>query len=282
MAIKTVGVVGAGLMGAGIAEVAARAGCAVTLIDTDAKALSKGMGRLQSSVNKAVEKGKMQAAEAKEIAARVHSGGAYQDLAPVDLVIEAVYENMAVKKDTFKKLDAIVQTDAILASNTSALSVTEIAAVTKRPDKVIGLHFFYPAPVMKLVEMVRGLATSDATFNQARSFVEQAGKTAVLAQDYPGFIVNRLLIPMINEAVFCVMEGAKPEDVDAAMKLGCGHPMGPLELLDFVGLDVALATLNGIYEGLHDSKYRPCPLFDKMVQAGWLGRKSGRGFYNYQ
>jgi 3-hydroxybutyryl-CoA dehydrogenase len=282
MQITTVGVVGAGLMGAGIAEVAARAGCSVILIDADANSLTKGLARLQASVNKAVEKGKLQAAEAGPIVSRVRRGAAYDELAQADLVIEAVYENMAVKKETFKKLDAIVKADAILASNTSALSVTEISAVTRRPEKVIGLHLFYPAHIMKLVEMVRGLATSDATYNQARAFIDKTGKTAVLAQDYPGFIVNRLLIPMINEAVFCVMEGAKPEDVDAAMKLGCGHPMGPLELLDFVGLDVALATLNGIYEGMGDSKYRPCPLFVKMVEAGWLGRKSGRGFYSYK
>ena len=278
---KTVGVVGAGLMGAGIAEVAARAGYAVILIDADANALTKGMARLQSSVKKAVEKGKLEPAEAEKIIPRVRRGAAYEDLAPVELVIEAVYENLAVKKEMFKKLDAIVKPEEIV-QHTSALSITEISAVTRRPEKVIGLHFFYPAPIMKLVEIVRGLATSDATYNQARAFVEQTGKTAVLAQDYPGFIVNRLLISMINEAVFCVMEGAKPQDVDAAMKLGCGHPMGPLELLDFVGLDVALATLNGIYQGMGDSKYRPCPLFVKMVEAGWLGRKSGRGFYTYQ
>jgi 3-hydroxybutyryl-CoA dehydrogenase len=168
-----------------------------------------------------------------------------------------------------------------LASNTSGLSITEISAVTKRPEKVIGLHFFYPAPWMKLVEMVRGLATSDATYNEGRAFVESIGKTAILAPDYPGFIVNRILLPMINEAVFCVMEGAKPEDVDAGMKLGCNHPMGPLELADFVGIDVALATIMGLYENLRDSKYRPCPLFVKMVEAGWLGRKTGRGFYKY-
>jgi 3-hydroxybutyryl-CoA dehydrogenase len=224
----------------------------------------------------------MEAGAAAEIAARIRLGAGCDALSPADLIIEAVYENLAVKKEAFKALDGVAKPGAILASNTSGLSLTEISAVTGRPDKVIGLHFFYPAPRMNLVEMVRGLATSEQTYEQARAYVEAFGKKAILAPDYPGFIVNRILLPMINEAVFCVMEGAKPEDVDAGMKLGCNHPMGPLELADFVGVDIALATITGLYENLRDPKYRPCPLFVKMVEAGWLGRKTGRGFYTYQ
>jgi len=279
---KTVGVLGAGLMGAGIAEVAARAGSAIILVDTDAGAVAKGKARIEKSIQKSVEKGKLDAATAAGIVGRLATGTDIGALAAADLVIEAVYENIAVKKEAFKKLDAIAKPGALLASNTSGLSITEISAVTKRPEKVIGLHFFYPAPRMGLVEMVRGLATSDTTYQRARAFVDAIGKRAILAQDYPGFIVNRILLPMINEAVFCVMEGAKPEDVDAGMKLGCNHPMGPLELADFVGIDIALATITGLYENLRDSKYRPCPLFVQMVKAGWLGRKTGRGFYLYE
>jgi 3-hydroxybutyryl-CoA dehydrogenase len=282
MKANTIGVLGAGLMGAGIAEVAARAGSDVILIDVDANAGVKGKIRIESGVKKSLEKGQLDAVAAADIIRRVRTATAYDDLASADLVIEAVYENLSVKKEAFKILDAIVQSEAILASNTSGLSITEISAVTKRPEKVIGLHFFYPAPRMKLVEMVRGMATSDDTYQRALAFVNAIGKTPILAQDYPGFIVNRILLPMINEAVFCVMEGAKPEDVDAGMKLGCNFPMGPLELADFIGIDIALATITGLYENLRDSKYRPCPLFVKMVEAGWLGRKSGRGFYRYQ
>jgi 3-hydroxybutyryl-CoA dehydrogenase len=278
---SSVGVLGAGLMGAGIAEVTARGGYSVLLVDVSGKALEKAKVRIKASLDKSVEKGQLQASAAQDVFSRIRSSESYDELASAEFIVEAVYENMPVKKEAFKKLDAIAGPGVILASNTSALSITEIASVTKRPEKVIGLHFFYPVPRMKLVEMIRGLATSDESYNECRAYVEKIGKTPVLANDYPGFIVNRLLLPMMNEAVFLVMEGAKPEDVDAAMKLGCNHPMGPLELLDFVGLDVALATITGIYENMRDSKYRPCPLFVKMVEAGWLGRKSGRGFYNY-
>jgi 3-hydroxybutyryl-CoA dehydrogenase len=278
---SSVGVLGAGLMGAGIAEVTARGGYSVLLVDVSGKALEKAKVRIKASLDKSVEKGQLQASAAQDVFSRIRSSESYDELASAEFIVEAVYENMPVKKEAFKKLDAIARPGVILASNTSALSITEIASVTKRPEKVIGLHFFYPVPRMKLVEMIRGLATSDESYNECRAYVEKIGKTPVLANDYPGFIVNRLLLPMMNEAVFLVMEGAKPEDVDAAMKLGCNHPMGPLELLDFVGLDVALATITGIYENMRDSKYRPCPLFVKMVEAGWLGRKSGRGFYNY-
>jgi 3-hydroxybutyryl-CoA dehydrogenase len=278
--MKTVGILGAGLMGAGIAEVSARAGSGVILVDASESAAVKGRGRIEASVRKSVEKGQLDSAAAKDVLDRITLSD-IAALAAADFVIEAVFEDLAVKKDAFKKLDAIVGPDAVLASNTSAQSITAISAVTKRPDKVVGLHFFYPVPRMKLVEIVRGLATSDDTYQRARSYVEAIGKTGVLAPDYPGFIVNRLLLPLLNEAVFCVMEGAKPEDVDAGMKLGCNFPMGPLELLDFVGLDVALATITGLYDNLRDSKYRPCPLFVKMVEAGRLGRKTGRGFYAY-
>jgi len=279
--MKTVGILGAGLMGAGIAEVSARAGSGVILVDASESAAVKGRGRIEASVRKSVEKGQLDSAAAKDVLDRITLSADIAALAAADFVIEAVFEDLAVKKDAFKKLDAIVGPDAVLASNTSAQSITAISAVTKRPDKVIGTHFFYPVPRMKLVEIVRGLATSDDTYQRARSYVEAIGKTGVLAPDYPGFIVNRLLLPLLNEAVFCVMEGAKPEDVDAGMKLGCNFPMGPLELLDFVGLDVALATITGLYDNLRDSKYRPCPLFVKMVEAGRLGRKTGRGFYAY-
>jgi 3-hydroxybutyryl-CoA dehydrogenase len=277
----SVGVLGAGLMGAGIAEVAARAGSDVVLVDTDPAAVAKGRARIEKSIRKSAEKGQLSADAANAIVGRVHPASSFDALGAADLVIEAVYEDLAVKKEAFRTLDAVARPSALLATNTSGLSITEISAVTRRPENVIGLHFFYPAPRMALVEMIRGLATSDATFQKAQDFVDAVGKTAILAQDYPGFIVNRVLLPMINEAVFCVMEGAKPEDVDAGMKLGCNHPMGPLELADFVGLDVALATISGLYENLRDSKYRPCPLFVQMVKAGWLGRKTGRGFYKY-
>jgi 3-hydroxybutyryl-CoA dehydrogenase len=278
---SSIGVLGAGLMGAGIAEVTARAGYSVLLVDINGKGLEKGKARIHANLDKSVAKGQIQASVAQDIFSRIRTSESYDEFASAEFIVEAVYENMPVKKEAFKKLDAIAKPGVILASNTSALSITELASVTKRPEKVMGLHFFYPVPKMKLLEMVRGLATSDETYNECRAYAEKIGKTPVLAQDYPGFIVNRLLLPMLNEAVFLVMEGTKPEDVDAGMKLGCNHPMGPLELLDFVGLDVALATITGIYENMRDSKYRPCPLFVKMVEAGWLGRKSGRGFYNY-
>ncbi len=278
---KTVGVLGAGLMGAGIAEVAARAGHDVILVDFNADAAAKGRMRIEKGLRKSVEKETITQANADEALARVRIDSKLAELAGADLLIEAVFEDLDVKLEAFRQIDAVAGPDAIMASNTSSLSITKISAATKRPDRVLGLHFFYPVPRMKLVEIIRGLATSDATYERAHAFIEGAGKTAVLAQDYPGFIVNRLLLPMINEAVFCVMEGAKPADIDTAMKLGCNHPMGPLELADFVGIDVALATITGIYENLRDSKYRPCPLFVKMVEAGWLGRKSGRGFYEY-
>lgn len=279
---KTVGVLGAGLMGAGIAEVVLRAGSEVVLVDASADAVAKGRDRIKKSIEKSAEKGHLDAASAAALLGRVRTATAYEEFGAADFVIEAVFEDIAVKKDAFRKLDAVAKPTAILASNTSGLSITEISAVTKRPEKVIGLHFFYPAPRMKLVEMVRGLATSDTTYQRAREFVGAIDKTPILAPDYPGFIVNRVLLPMINEAVFCVMEGAKPEDVDAGMKLGCNHPMGPLELADFVGIDIALATITGLYENMRDSKYRPCPLFVQMVKAGWLGRKTGRGFYRYE
>ena len=204
-----------------------------------------------------------------------------EDVKGSEIIIEAVPEKMELKKSVFTQLDEVADLEAIIVSNTSGLSISEMAAVTKRPHKVMGVHFFYPAPVMKLVELVRGLATDEETYQKVKEFAVSLKKTAVDAPEYPGFIVNRILVPMQNEAAFMVMEGCKPEDVDAAMKLGANHPMGPLELTDFVGVDVMLATMTGLYEGFHDSKYRPCPLLENMVKAGRLGRKSGQGFYKY-
>lgn len=276
-----VAVIGAGLMGGGIAQTCAQAGYDVINIDLYEPALEKAKATVEKLYDKKIAKQKMSEEEKVEIMNRITYSNDFVDVKGAKIIIEAVPEKIEIKKETFSKLDQVADDDAIFVSNTSGLSVSEMAAVTKRPDKFMGAHFFYPAPVMKLLELIRGLATSDDTYEKVRAFSIDIKKEVVDAPEYPGFIVNRVLVPMQNEAAFLVMEGCKPEDVDAAMKLGANFPMGPLELTDFVGIDVMLATMNGLYQGFKDSKYRPCPLLETMVKAGRLGRKSGQGFYKY-
>jgi len=281
--IKKVGVVGSGTMGNGIAQVFAQAGRDVVLIDIKDEFLQKAMATIEKNLGRMVKKEKLTEEQAKETLGRIKATTKMEDAFDAQLVVEAVFENMSVKGEIFKKLDGGCPPETILASNTSSISITEIAAVTKRPDKVIGMHFMNPVPVMKLVEIIRGLATSDETTGLISALSEDVGKVPVEANDYPGFVSNRVLLPMINEAVYCVMEGvAEPEAIDNVMKLGMAHPMGPLALADLIGLDVCLSIMNVLHEGLGDSKYRPCPLLKKMVAASRLGRKSGYGFYNYE
>lgn len=276
-----VAVIGAGLMGGGIAQTCAQAGYEVVNVDLYEPALGKAKNTVEKLFNKKIAKGTMTEEQKAEIIGRLSYSSDFESLKGAQIVIEAVPEKIEIKKDTFAKVDAVADTDTIIVSNTSGLSISEMAAATKRPDKVMGVHFFYPAPVMKLVELIKGIATSDATYEKVRAFAVDINKQPVDCPELPGFIVNRILVPMMNEAAFLVMDGCKPEDVDKAMKLGCNHPMGPLELCDFVGIDVMLATMTGLYNGFHDSKYRPCPILENMVKAGHLGRKSGEGFYKY-
>jgi 3-hydroxybutyryl-CoA dehydrogenase len=269
-------------MGNGIAQVFAQHGHAVTLRDLDAAILERARGTIAKSLAKLHEKGKLTADERDAALGRIQATTDLGAAAECDLAVEAVVENLSVKSAIFKDLDALTRPEAILASNTSSISITKLAAVTKRPEKVIGMHFMNPVPLMTLVEVIRGQATSDATTRAVMDLSRALGKTPVEVNDFPGFVSNRVLMPMINEAVFAVYEGvATPEAVDQVMKLGMNHPMGPLTLADFIGLDVCLAILNVLHEGLGDPKYRPCPLLKRMVDAGWLGRKSGRGFYTY-
>jgi 3-hydroxybutyryl-CoA dehydrogenase len=281
--MKKIFVIGAGTMGNGIAHTAAASGFDVTLIDVAEAFLERGMATISKNLQRGVDKGKMNAGEKQQILGRIRATSDVKAAANADIVIEAIIENLAAKTELFAKLDAITGADCILASNTSSISITKIAAATKRPDKVIGMHFMNPVPVMTLVEVIRGIATSDETYARVAELSKQMGKTAIEVNDYPGFISNRVLMPMINEAIFALFEGvATAESIDGVMKLGMNHPMGPLTLADFIGLDVCLAILRVLEDGFGDPKYRPCPLLVKMVDAGWLGRKSGRGFYDYR
>ena len=282
MPIKRVGVIGAGTMGNGIAQVFAQAGFEVRLCDQVPAALDRAKAGIEKSLAKFVEKGKLTAADRDAALGRLTAGADLDALADVDYVVEAIAESIEAKTAVFKRLDAITRPDVLLTSNTSSISITTLGAATTRPDKVLGMHFMNPVPLMTLVELIRGQATSPESMAIATSLCTTLGKTPVEAADYPGFIANRILMPMINEAIYAVMEGVgTPEAIDTVMKLGMNHPMGPLTLADFIGLDVCLAILNVLHEGIGDPKYRPCPLLRRMVAAGHLGRKSGRGFYTY-
>lgn len=280
--IEKIGVVGAGQMGNGIAQVAAVAGYDVIMSDVSEDALESGIANVTRSLDKLVSKERITQEVRDGALGRLTTTTSLEEVANVDLVVEAVTENEDVKRNVFETLDEHAPEHTILATNTSSISITRIGGFTSRPEKVVGMHFMNPVPIMKLVELIRGLATSDETYEAVKEAAEKMGKTTVLAQDYPGFIVNRILMPMINEACYALMEGVgNVEDIDAAMKLGTNQPMGPLTLADFIGLDTCLAIMNVLNDNLGDTKYRPCPLLRKYVDAGWLGRKSGRGFHDY-
>ncbi len=280
--MSRVAVVGGGTMGNGIAQVFATKGHDVVLLEVNAARIERAKQSIQGSLERVVKKGMLAPEEAEAALARVTGTTRASDLAGAGLAVEAVLEDFEVKRDVFLSLDSVLPPEAVLATNTSSISITELAAVTRRPDRVIGMHFMNPVPVMQLVEIIRGLETSDETFARVRSWAEELGKTPVEVQDYPGFVSNRVLMPMINEAVYCLMEGvATKEAIDSVMKLGMNHPLGPLALADLIGLDVCLDIMEVLHRGLGDSKYRPCPLLRKMVAAGRLGRKSGVGFYSY-
>ena len=278
----TIGVVGAGQMGAGIAHVAALAGKRVVLVDVTPDLAGKGLKGIEKNLARQVEKGKVSGSDRDAALSRIAATADLSRLAEAGLVVEAIVENEAVKRDLFARLDALVPPLTILATNTSSISITRLAAGTKRPERFIGMHFMNPVPVMALVEVIRGIATSDETTEAVLALAKELGKTPLLCRDFPGFVANRILMPMLNEAFFAVHEGvATPEAVDGIMKLGMNHPMGPLVLADFIGLDTCLAILRVLHQGLGDDKYRPCPLLVQMVDAGWHGRKTGRGFYRY-
>ena len=282
MSIDNVGIVGAGTMGNGIAQVCALHGLPVTLVDISETALAKGLASVVGSLDRLIKKGTIGPADKDAALARIRTSTSYDDLKDAPLVIEAAPENLELKIRILRQLDGLLAPEAIIASNTSSISITQLAAVTARAERVVGMHFFNPVPVMALVEIIRGLQTSDATHDAVRELALKLGKTPITVKNAPGFVVNRLLVPMINEAFFVLAEGlASPEDIDAGMKLGCNHPIGPLALADLIGLDVCLAVMNVFFAEFNDSKYRPCPLLKEMVAAGRLGRKTGRGVYTY-
>jgi 3-hydroxybutyryl-CoA dehydrogenase len=281
--IRTVGIVGAGQMGSGIAHVAALAGYKVLLHDVSAEQIEHGIATINGNMARQVHSGKLEEKARQEGIARISAASAMETLGGADLVIEAATEDETVKRKIYAQLCPLLNPEAILATNTSSISITRLASQTDRPERFIGIHFMNPVPLMKLVELVRGIATADQTFEAARGFVQSLDKTVTVAEDFPAFIVNRILLPMINEAIYTLYEGVgSVEAIDTAMRLGANHPMGPLQLADFIGLDTCLSIMQVLHEGLSDSKYRPCPLLVKYVEAGWLGRKTDRGFYDYR